>query len=80
MPRKTDVKDRLTVTRELGGPGRVTIYWEQERGTEGWIAHRMIPSRPHTRMEDLDASNMLETFKFMRDVLAGNLDEELLMG
>lgn len=73
------IRDRLTVTRELGGPGRVTIYWEQNRGTEGWVAHRLIPRQPHTRMPDLDAPNMLEVFKLMRDIAVGSIDDELLM-
>jgi hypothetical protein len=71
-------KDRITVTRELGGPGRVTIYWEVVEGETKWEAHRMIPTRPHTRMEHLDAPDMLTVFKRVRDILVGTIDDELI--
>jgi hypothetical protein len=79
MARNADkTKDRITVTRELGGPGRVTIYWEVLEGETEWTAHRMIPSRPHTRMAHLDAPDMLTVFKYVRDILVGTIDEELM--
>lgn len=80
MAKETEPLDRLTVTRGLHGPDRVTIYWEQEQGTEGWTAHRMIPSRPHTRMRDFDCDDMLSVFKLIRDILAGKIDESILTG
>lgn len=80
MAEESGIRDRLTATRQLGGPERVTIYWEKKRGADTWLAHRILTGQPHARMRELDADDMLSVFKFMRDVLTGNLDEELLMG
>ena len=75
------VKDRLQVTRELGGPRRVVIYWEliKTRPNEGWKAYRTIPNRPHTAMPEFDCPDILSIFKLMRDILCGKIGDDVLM-
>lgn len=80
MPKTEKIKDRITVTRELGGLDRVTIYWEVVEGQTNWEAYRMIPSRPHIHIGKLDAPDMLTVFKLVRDILIGTIDDRILMG
>lgn len=72
--------DRLHVTYGLYTPERVTIYWEREEGTDNWTASRTKPGEPHTRVPHFDCDNMLDVFKWMRDILAGRIGDYTLRG
>ena len=76
--KKSTPKDRLTVTYGLNGPERFTIYWEQPQGEQGWKAFRLIPGRQFAPAPDFDADTMLEVFRWMRDILAGHVTEDVL--
>lgn len=69
---------RLEVTRKVEGSNWVvTVSWKLEDGV--WEAQRLMPGVNNwADLPDLNTVNMIDVFKFMRDILAGSIDKELI--
>lgn len=74
----TSVADRLSVTRDPGTEEHITIRWEIVEGS--YICRRSMPGvNKSARLPALDADELLEVFKTIRDFLNRTLDEDYLI-
>lgn len=54
------------------------IHWELEDGT--WVGYRQMPGvNQFAELPDLSSDNMLDVFKWMRDIIGGTIDRELII-
>jgi hypothetical protein len=65
--------------RSLGDDG-YHIIWRNSRELELWRAYRETENahKQFIRLHTLDSQDLLEVFKFMRDIVAGTIDPELI--
>lgn len=67
----------VTVINQRGRKG-YHIRWELEDST--WVGYRQMPGvNQFAELPDLSSDNMLDVFKWMRDIIGGTIDRELII-
>lgn len=72
-----DYTQELQVSVNPGTNDHYSIRWNNRRGY--WLASRNMPGMNQSaRLSALDTDNLLDIFRFMRDILTGTIDPDLI--